>query len=78
MDARPSRGNRFSFVRKPSPEPMAPGEHDALQSLIARLVARAYAAEHPKLVAPRSARSQPTESSGAPLSARADVDVPAR
>ncbi len=51
-------------------------EWQAAESLLARLVARAYAADHPELFRPAIAKSEPTDDSGASPAARADAAAP--
>ena len=50
-------------------EPMPQHEWVAVQDLLARMIARAYAAEHPELFRPVVAPSEVTEDSGPPAAA---------
>jgi len=60
------RGRRFTVVTKIAVEPMPVDEWRAAESLLARLVARAYAADHPELFRPTIARSGREQDSGPP------------
>ncbi len=60
------RRRRFTVVTKIAAEPMPMEEWQAAESLLARLVARAYAADHPELFRRPEAHSKQELSSGPP------------
>jgi len=60
------RKRRFTVVTRIAAEPMPVEEWRAAESLLARLVARAYAADHPELFRPAIARSENEQGSGPP------------
>jgi hypothetical protein len=60
------KGRRFTVVTRIAAEPMPVEEWRAAESLLARLVARAYAADHPELFRPAIARSENEQGSGPP------------
>lgn len=60
------RRRRFTVVTKIAAEPMAMEEWQAAESLLARLVARAYAADHPELFRRPEVYSRQELSSGPP------------
>ena len=49
----PRKGQRLRFIAETSAEPMSPQEQRAAERLLARLIARAHAADHPGLFGPR-------------------------
>jgi len=59
-------GRRFTVISKIAAKPMLAEEWRAAESLLARLVARAYAADHPELFRPAIARSDNEQGSGPP------------
>ena len=59
------------MVSRIAAEPMPVEEWQAAESLLARLVARAYAADHPELFRPAVAPNESQESSGPPAAAAA-------
>lgn len=60
------RRRRFPVVTKIAAEPMPMDEWQAAESLLARLVARAYAADHPELFRRPEVHSRQELSSGPP------------
>lgn len=65
------KGRRFTVVTKIAAEPMPVEEWRAAESLLARLVARAYAADHPELFRCPSTPDEDRHSSGPPAAAAA-------
>lgn len=53
MAVSPNRRTPLTVIRRPSEEPMSILERQVAEDLLARLVARAYAADHPELFGPR-------------------------
>lgn len=43
------KGKRFKITKKYSDEPLEPYEMDQLMDILARLIARSYADDHPEL-----------------------------
>jgi len=60
------KGRRFTVVSKIAAEPMPVDEWRAAESLLARLVARAYAADHPELFRRPDTSDADTQNSGPP------------
>ena len=58
-------------------EPISPGEWEAAERLLAELIARAYAADHPELFGPCLSEVLENEKSGPSPAARADAVAPA-
>jgi len=57
-------------------EPMPRHEWDAVERLLARLIARAYVVDHPELFRPAVAQSESEENSGPPAAAAAVAGAP--
>jgi hypothetical protein len=55
--------SKCTFRRIVAPEPISASEVEAAERILARLVARAYAAEHPDLFASGTAKVETAESS---------------
>ena len=73
-----SKGRREVRVRRViAPEPMAPLDVEAAERLLARVVARAYAANNPHLFGPLKAIDDDDTASGPSPTARADAVAPA-
>jgi hypothetical protein len=70
------RRRRFTFRASIAQEPMPVEEWQAAERLLAKLVARAYAADHPELFHPAVTPSLSTQSSGPPAAAAAVVGAP--
>ena len=62
----------FRYVTRASQEQMPTGDRQVVEELVAGLVARAYAADHPDLF-----KKAPTPTSGSSPAARADAVAPA-
>ena len=63
--------------RRLSQEPVPETVLSAAEDLLARLIARAYAADHPELFVLRVADQPETQPLGPPPAAKADADAPA-
>jgi len=70
------RKGRFTVIARVAGEPMRPEEWRATDSLLARLVALAYAADHPELFSPAVAQSEREPDSGPPAAAAAVAGAP--
>ena len=73
---RTKRRRRFSVITRIAAEPMPVEEWQAAESLLARLVARAYAADHPELFRPVVAQGETREDSGPPAASAAVAGAP--
>jgi hypothetical protein len=62
---------QFTFMARIAEEPMPAEEWQAAERLLAKLVARAYAADHPDLLQARRTESTHPKSSGPPATAAA-------
>jgi len=69
--------SRFTVRRTVGPERMSLAEWEAAERILARLVARAYAAEHPELFGPRLGEVLGHQVPGSSPTARADAVAPA-
>ena len=69
-------GRELSVRRVLSPQPMAAVDLEAAERLLAQLVARAFAADHPALFAPPEHGALAVETSGPSPAARADAGAP--
>lgn len=67
---------RFAFRTRLAAKPMAAAESEAAERLLARLVARAYAADHRELFDPTGITGENRRSSGPPAAAMAVAGVP--
>lgn len=70
--ARGTAKTRFTIIRKFAPEPMDEQERQAVESILAKLVARAYAADHSELFRPSLVKQEQIVISG-PSAAGAPV-----
>ena len=71
------RKGRFTVIARIAAEPLPAAEWDAAERLLAELIARAYAADHPELFGPRLSEVVENEKSGPSPAARADAVAPA-
>jgi len=69
--------SRFRIVRRVAPEPMPAEEWQAAERLLARLIARAYAADHPELFRLAAGASDKATLTGPSAAARAEAATPA-
>lgn len=77
MAAKTGRSVRRLTIRtRIASEAMPAADLDAAERIVARLVARAYAAEHPELFGPRLSQIVHTEDSGPPAAAAAVTGAP--
>ena len=67
---------RFTFRATLAEKPMPAEEFAAAERMLARLIARAYAADHPKLFHPAVTPSESRQSSGPPAAAAAVGSAP--
>ncbi len=67
---------RISVVRRIAPDPMPPEQWEAAERLMATLVARAFAADHPELFGPRLPELLHKHGSEPLPTARAEVASP--
>ncbi len=51
---RTSKKGRFTFISEISSTPMTEAEYEHAESLLAKMIARAYAADHPELFQPQN------------------------
>jgi len=70
-------GKRFTVRTSISQEPMPVEDWHAAERVLAKLIARAYAADHPELFGPHLDRAFSKEISGSSSTARADAVAPA-
>ena len=67
---------RFTFKASIAAEPMPIEQWQAVERLLARLIARAYLADHPELFRPAVIRPEAEQESGPSPAARADAGAP--
>ncbi len=67
---------RLAFAGQVSPDPMLVEDWQTTEALLARFVARAYAADHPELFRPLGIAGENRESSGPPAAAAAVAGAP--